>query len=88
MQRSGYNEVCDVSFGANACLNEYRCLGANGREIGRLGYRILDFAPIPKLPSTTVATGGGGQATANECCGNKLWWMRQAQYVPGYNGWS
>jgi hypothetical protein len=33
VQRSNEYEVCDVSYGANACVSGFRCLGVNGKEI-------------------------------------------------------
>ena len=40
MRRSNIGQVCDVSFGDNACVDGYVCLGANGRRIGKLGIGI------------------------------------------------
>lgn len=36
-QRVERGEVCDVSFGEASCVEGYRCLGANGRSVGRRG---------------------------------------------------
>lgn len=60
VQRSGFGEVCDVSFDTNACVGEHICLGANGREIGNIGIGICAVSPRSSV-SIVDARGNDGE---------------------------
>ena len=77
-QRATAGEVCDVSWGSNACGNGYRCLGVNGNEIRS----SKAFGYCAQVRS------GGGNNGGNNGLGTGAWYIDDSiqQCVTECNG--